>query len=100
MWRYPMSNLPLYQRIAWREFVNQAGGPTPSRNVGFGNDRRAAILAVDARMAALEAVVREIAESEPVHRMECDYCGCLIYDVPLQHAADCVWVKCLELMND
>lgn len=78
-----------HQTILWREMVESAK-TAPTIYVGT-KHRRATIAAVNARLEFMESIVSRLVESDPIHRFECNICGCLSYETPFQHAADCIW---------
>lgn len=48
-------------------------------------------LAANDELERLEALVNRIANTDPIHRFTCTFCGSYCLDTPHVHAPDCIW---------
>jgi len=94
-----MNGLTQHQTILWCEMMATVrNGYSPTIYIATAK-RRAALVAVDARLEALEALAKRIAETDPYCDdgdgwMVCHFCGAY-KDTP--HAADCIHAAAKKL---
>jgi len=92
-----MGSLTQHQTIIWREMMATVNnGYSPTIYIATAK-RRAALVAVNARLEELEALAKRIANTDPVHRFGCTFCGSYCLDTPHVHAYDCIWLTAKEL---
>lgn len=89
-----MGSLTQHQTILWREMMATVNnGYSPTIYIATAK-RRAALAAIDKRLEELEALAKQIAETEPIIDVtgegdkQCYYCDCWSGD---PHADDCIW---------